>query len=63
VGRRPKKPVTTATPRFRFDLREIGGACGDLGTLLPLALGAIAVAGLAPGPILIVVPPSSFVVI
>jgi MFS superfamily sulfate permease-like transporter len=42
MDRRPRKPVTTDTPRFRFDLREIGDACGDLGTLLPLALGAMA---------------------
>ncbi len=33
-------------------LREASGALGDLGTLLPLALGAIAVGGLAPGPVL-----------
>jgi hypothetical protein len=34
--------------RFIFSLRELGGACGDLGTLLPLMLGVIAVAGLPP---------------
>jgi hypothetical protein len=38
---------------FRFDLRELSGALGDLGTLLPLMLGAIAVAGLAPMPVLL----------
>lgn len=38
--------------RFIFSLREVNGAMGDLGTLLPLALGAIAVAGLAPTPVL-----------
>lgn len=38
---------------FRFDLREIGGALGDLGTLLPLTLGAVAVAGLAPVPVVL----------
>jgi MFS superfamily sulfate permease-like transporter len=37
---------------FRFDLREASGALGDLGTLLPLALGALAVGGLASTPIL-----------
>lgn len=37
---------------FRFDIREASGAVGDLGTLLPLMLGAIVVAGLAPGPVL-----------
>lgn len=39
--------------RFRFDLREASGALGDLGTLLPLMLGVIAVAGLAPRPVLL----------
>jgi len=37
---------------FVFSLDEISGAAGDLGTLLPLMLGAISVAGLAPGPVL-----------
>ena len=37
---------------FRFDMREASGALGDLGTLLPLMLGAIVVAGLAPTPVL-----------
>lgn len=39
--------------RFVFSLREVSGALGDLGTLLPLMLGAIAVAGLAPTPVLV----------
>jgi predicted benzoate:H+ symporter BenE len=39
--------------RFTLDLREVGGALGDLGTLLPLMLGVIAVAGLAPTPVLL----------
>jgi predicted benzoate:H+ symporter BenE len=34
--------------RFIFTPRELGGAFGDLGTLLPLMLGAIAVAGSPP---------------
>ncbi|WP_226893508.1 putative sulfate/molybdate transporter [Nisaea sediminum] len=45
-----------AEPRgenFLFNLRELGGALGDLGTLLPLMLGAIAVVGLAPAPVLL----------
>lgn len=29
-------------------LRELGGSCGDLGTFLPYAIGAMTVAGLAP---------------
>lgn len=36
-----------APDRFRFDLREVNGALGDLGTLLPLAIGAIALVGLS----------------
>ena len=35
-------------PRFVFDLKEISGALGDLGTFLPHVLGAITVAGLSP---------------
>jgi len=38
---------------FIFNLRELSGALGDLGTLLPLMLGAIAVVGLAPTPVLL----------
>jgi len=37
---------------FIFSLREFNGALGDLGTLLPLTLATIAVAGLAPTPVL-----------
>ncbi|GLP88523.1 sulfate transporter [Tritonibacter mobilis] len=33
---------------FRLDLREANGALGDIGTLLPLALGVIALTGLSP---------------
>ena len=39
--------------RFGISLREINGALGDLGTLLPLMLGAIVVAGLAPAPVVL----------
>src|SRR3546814_15302714 len=38
--------------KFAINLRELSGALGDLGTLLPLMLGAIAVTGLAPLPVL-----------
>jgi len=38
--------------RFAVNLRELSGALGDLGTLLPLMLGTIAVVGLAPLPVL-----------
>ncbi|MCG7200740.1 putative sulfate/molybdate transporter [Marinobacter pelagius] len=34
-------------------VKEVSGALGDLGTLLPLSLGAVAVAGLAPVPVLL----------
>lgn len=44
---------TTRGERFILDLRELGGALGDLGTLLPLMLGCVAVAGLAPTPVLL----------
>lgn len=37
---------------FRLSLSEVNGALGDLGTLLPLMLGSIAVAGLSPTPVL-----------
>jgi len=38
--------------KFSLSLRELSGALGDLGTLLPLTLGTIAVVGLAPTPVL-----------
>src|SRR3546814_14876683 len=38
--------------KFAINLRELSGALGDLGTFLPLMLGAIAVTGLAPLPVL-----------
>ena len=38
--------------KFAVNLRELSGALGDLGTLLPLMLGTIAVVGLAPLPVL-----------
>jgi MFS superfamily sulfate permease-like transporter len=38
--------------KFVLSLRELSGALGDLGTLLPLMLGTIAVVGLAPMPVL-----------
>jgi len=37
----------------RWSAQELSGALGDLGTLLPLALGVIAVAGLAPTGVLL----------
>lgn len=38
---------------FTFRHGELSGALGDLGTLLPLMLGSIAVAGLSPMPVLL----------
>lgn len=39
--------------RFTVNVRELSGALGDLGMLLPLALGAVTVGGLAPAPVLL----------
>ncbi len=36
------------SPRYRFDRMEIAGALGDLGTLLPIAIGMILINGLSP---------------
>ncbi len=36
------------TPRYKFDRLEFAGSLGDLGTLLPLALGMILINGLNP---------------
>ena len=41
------------TRDFVFDLREASGALGDLGTLLPLMIAAVALGGLAPAPVLL----------
>jgi hypothetical protein len=38
---------------FEFNLRELSGAMGDFGTLLPLAIGYIAVCGLNPAGLLV----------
>lgn len=35
-------------PRYRFDRLELAGSLGDLGTLLPLAIGMILINGLSP---------------
>lgn len=45
--------MSTRGEKFVASLRELSGALGDLGTLLPLTLGVIVVAGLAPTPILL----------
>lgn len=38
---------------FKLNIREVSGALGDLGTLLPLMLASISVVGLAPTPVLL----------
>ena len=38
---------------FEFNLRELGGSMGDFGTLIPLAMGYIAVCGLNPAGIFV----------
>lgn len=38
---------------FAFDLKEASGALGDLGTLLPLMIAAVALGGLSPVPVLL----------
>lgn len=45
--------MATQGQEFALNLRELSGALGDLGTLLPLMLGTIAVVGLAPLPVLL----------
>ena len=40
---------------FRFSMRELSGAMGDFGTLLPLAVGYISVCGLNPAGLLVMI--------
>jgi len=35
-------------PRYKFDRLELAGSLGDLGTLLPLAIGMILINGMNP---------------
>lgn len=46
-----RRTLSTATHRTQ-PLRELAGACGDLGTFLPLTIGAIMVGGLPAGSVL-----------
>lgn len=46
----PHRPSDPARGRL---LGEVGGACGDLGTLIPHGVGALTVAGLAPAGVLL----------
>jgi MFS superfamily sulfate permease-like transporter len=46
------EPPMFSRPRFGWNLRELSGALGDLGTFLPHIIGAITVVGMAPAGIL-----------
>ncbi|MGH6945991.1 MAG: putative sulfate/molybdate transporter [Kiloniellales bacterium] len=52
-GQSPTTEKAAKRARWRRWSGELGGACGDLGTLLPHALAAIAVVGLAPAGVLL----------
>ena len=43
------------SPRYRFDRLELAGSLGDLGTLLPIAIGMILINGLHPSGLFFVV--------
>jgi SulP family sulfate permease len=42
-------------PRYKFDRLELAGSLGDLGTLLPLAIGMIMINGLSPSGLFFVI--------
>ncbi len=44
----PQRVTENRHPDFEFNLRELAGSMGDFGTLFPLAIGYIAVNGLNP---------------
>jgi predicted benzoate:H+ symporter BenE len=48
----PDAPPLYARPRMVWNLGEVSGAVGDIGTFLPHILGAITVVGLAPSGVL-----------
>ncbi len=54
-GRRqaPDEPPKFLRQRFSWNIRELSGAFGDLGTFLPHIIGAITIVGMAPAGILI----------
>jgi hypothetical protein len=45
--------VTTTTPKNRFDLNELAGAFGDLGTLIPFVAAYISILKMDPSGILL----------
>ena len=48
VSTREREPGPTDHGDFEFNLRELSGAMGDFGTLFPLAVGFIAINGMNP---------------
>src|SRR5439155_11284917 len=46
------KPATLARPRFAWNMGEVSGSLGDLGTFLPHIIGAITVVKMDPTGIL-----------
>jgi sulfate permease, SulP family len=48
-------PVDTKTSTFQFNRMELAGSLGDLGTLLPLAIGMILINGISPTAIFLTV--------
>jgi SulP family sulfate permease len=44
--------VTSMNPRYQFNRLELAGSLGDLGTLLPIAIGMIVINGLNPSGLL-----------
>lgn len=45
--------MRSSEPRLRFDLAELSGALGDLGTFVPIALSLVAVCGMDAGTVLV----------
>jgi sulfate permease, SulP family len=52
VQQEEDEPSTSARPRFAWNLGEVSGALGDLGTFLPHIIGAITIVKMAPAGIL-----------
>jgi len=50
----PDEPPMFVRSRFGWDVREVSGALGDLGTFLPHIIGAITVVGMDPTGVLTV---------
>ena len=52
VRQRENEPPTSARPRFAWNMGEVSGSLGDLGTFLPHIVGAITVVKMDPTGIL-----------